>query len=66
MSNIAKAGRYWHKLQVIAFFNLMIENKSKSGFHDGKMANNLEAVWEPVVVALKLAMQSLVPMIKLV
>ena len=64
MSGIAKAGRNWHKLQEIAFFDLIIENKPIGGFHDGKMANKLEVVWEPVVAAFKLAMPPLVPLIK--
>ena len=64
MSAIAKAGRNWHKLQEIAFFDLVIENKPIGGFHDGKMANKLEVVWEPVVAAFKLAMPALVPSIK--
>ena len=61
MSAIGKAGCTWHKLQEIAFFDLVIENKPIGGFHDGKMANKVEVVWEPVEVTLKLAMPPLIP-----
>ena len=49
MESTSKAGRSWYKLQEIALFSLMIQNKRIGGSWDGERANKVKYVWEPVL-----------------